>query len=162
MSKMWRHSWGFMAVMALIGMAGCAGQGSTPTAASSKSLYERVGGQKKITEIVDDFVPRALKDSRVNFTRKGTALEFAPTTENLDKLKRHMVQFLCVQSGGPQKYEGKDMKHSHAGMGITNAQFDALAVDLSKAMHKCKVAPKDEEDLLTEIEKTRADIVEKK
>lgn len=29
--------------------------------------------------------------------------------------------------GGPKAYTGRSMKATHAGMGITQAQFDALA-----------------------------------
>src|SRR5437016_3002801 len=35
-----------------------------------KSLYDRLGADKGITAIVDDFVPRALADPRVNWERK--------------------------------------------------------------------------------------------
>jgi truncated hemoglobin YjbI len=47
-------------------------------------------------------------------------------------------------------------------MGISNAEFDALAIDLSKAMDKCKVGAQEKEDLVTKVEMTRPDIVEKK
>src|SRR6187200_384729 len=36
-----------------------------------KSLYDRLGGEPAIRAVVDDFVPRAANDAKVNFTRKG-------------------------------------------------------------------------------------------
>src|SRR5256885_8511769 len=35
------------------------------------TLYERLGSDKGIQAVVDDFVPRAMADPRVNFERKG-------------------------------------------------------------------------------------------
>src|SRR3954447_26460357 len=36
-----------------------------------RPLFERLGGQQGIATIVEDFVPRALADPRVNWERKG-------------------------------------------------------------------------------------------
>ena len=165
MSKMWRTGWSMMAmtaVLALIGAAGCAHQEAQQNAAPTESLYERLGGEANIKAVVDEFVTLALDDAKVNFVREGTPKEFKATPENLDKLKMHMVQYLCKESGGPQTYEGKDMKEAHAGMGITLEQFNAAALDLRKAMDKCNVPTQEKEDLLTLVETTRWDIVEKK
>ena len=38
---------------------------------SQQSLYDRLGGEKGMTAIVDDFVDRAIADPRVNWERKG-------------------------------------------------------------------------------------------
>jgi len=153
-----------MAAVALIGVAGCGQHQEQPEqmATPSASLYERLGGEKNIKAVVDELVPLVLHDPKVDFVRKGTASEFKPTPENLDKLRMHLVQYLCHLTGGPQMYEGKDVKQAHAGLGITEAQFGAFAVDLGRAMDRCKVGPQESEDLLTAIEMSRADIVEKK
>src|SRR2546427_2900055 len=39
----------------------------------TRSLYDRLGGEKAIRAVVEDFVPRAAADEKVNFTRKGVA-----------------------------------------------------------------------------------------
>jgi hemoglobin len=162
MSKMWLAGCGVLAAIVLIGVAGCQHQDNDQTGAPTQSLYNRLGGEKNIEAVVDEFVSLAMEDSRVNFTRKGTPNEFQPTMDNLDKLKKHLTQFICKASGGPQTYQGKDMKEAHAGMGITLAEFDAAAADLAKAMDKCGVPNQEKEDLMTVVETTRWDIVEKK
>jgi hemoglobin len=134
---------------------------SLPAASTSKSLYTRLGGEAAIVAVVDDFVARAATDPKVNFTRKGTAVEWQPTPENVAHLKNGLVQLISQTTGGPDKYEGRAMKPAHAGMGITNAEFNALAADLKTTLEKFKVPGKEQDELLTIIGSTRADIVEK-
>jgi hemoglobin len=122
-------------------------------------LYQRVGGDEMISAIVEDFVQRAVSDPRVNFTRKGTSAEWKPTPENVDKLKTHLVQFFEAGSGGPQEYEGRDMKSVHADMQITTAEFNAIEADLGKSLAKYDVPAKETSEMLALVESTRKDIV---
>jgi len=131
-----------------------------PTAVQ-KSLYDRLGGESAITAVVDEFVGRAAGNPKVNFTRAGTANEWKVTDANVARLKKHLVQLVCAVSGGPQKYEGRDMKSVHANMAITNAEFDALAGDLIGALKKFNVAQAEIDELVKIVAGTRSDIVEK-
>jgi hemoglobin len=54
------------------------------------------------------------------------------------------------------------MKTAHQGMGITNAEFDALVGDLVGALDKFKVGAKEKDELLALLGPMRKDIVEKK
>ena len=126
----------------------------------TKSLYERLGGEPAVTAVVDEFVARAASNPAVNFTRKGTAREWQATPENVAKLKKHLVQFVCSVAGGPQTYEGRDMKTVHEGMQITNAQFDAIAGDLQGALAKFNVPQKEQDELLGAVGTLRGQIVE--
>jgi hemoglobin len=141
---------------------------SSPTSTSSaskkpaRSLYDRLGGEAAIRAVVDDFVPRAASDEKVNFTRKGIpGHEWQATPENVAKLKERLVQFIGVATGGPQKYEGKDMVSAHKGMQITDAEFDALAADLKASLDQLNVPAQEQKDLLEAIGSTRGAIVEK-
>ena len=125
-----------------------------------KSLYERLGGEPAVTAVVDEFVARAASNPAVNFTRKGTSREWQATPENVAKLKKHLVQFVCSVAGGPQTYEGRDMKTVHEGMQITNAQFDAIAGDLQGALAKFNVPQKEQDELLGAVGTLRGQIVE--
>jgi hemoglobin len=137
---------------------------SRPAAAApmtNKSLYERLGGAAALQAVVDDFVARAATDPKVNFTRKGTATEWQATPENVAHLKKALVQLLTVTTGGPGKYEGRDMKSSHKGMGITNDEFGAIAADLKATLDKFKVPSKEQEELFKIVGSTASDIIEK-
>ena len=127
-----------------------------------KSLYERLGGDKAIEAVIDDFVPRAAANPKVNFTRKGTAAEWDPTPENVARLKKGLVDLIGMVTGGPQKYSGGDMKTVHAGMKISNAEFDALAGDLVATLKQFNVPQAEQQELLGIIAATREAIVEKK
>jgi len=125
----------------------------------SKSLYDRLGGEKAITAVVDDFVNRAAADPKVNFTRKGTDKEWAATPENVAKLKKHLTQFVAMAAGGPQKYEGRAMRPVHTGMKITDAEFNAAAADLAASLDKFNVPKKEKDELLGVVAGTKGDIV---
>src|SRR5262249_2433831 len=127
-----------------------------------KTLYERLGGEAALKAVVDDFVARTAANPKVNFTRKGTPVEWKATDENVALVKKRLVQFNGMATGGPQKYEGKDMKTVHKGMEIASAEFDAMAADLAATLHKFKVGAKEQEDLFALIVPLAKDIIEKK
>jgi hemoglobin len=135
---------------------------TAPTAKSS--LYERLGGEKTITAVVDDFVGRAAKDEKANFFRKNVpgVKEWKPTPEQLATFKHQLVQYVCMATGGPQKYEGATLKTLHETTQFTDAEFDALAKDLAASLDKLKVPKAEHDELMAIVAKTRANIVEKK
>jgi hemoglobin len=120
--------------------------------AKEKSLYERLGGKPAITAVVDEFVARVAADTRINRLFGGT---------DVPRFKMLLVDQICEASGGPCKYTGRDMKAAHRGMGITNAQFDALVEDLVGALDMLQVAAKEKNELLAVLGPMRRDIVEK-
>ncbi|HEY1923423.1 MAG TPA: group 1 truncated hemoglobin [Tepidisphaeraceae bacterium] len=150
-------SWISIGVVGLVGtiLFGCNSNARPP-------LYDRLGGEQTIQVVVEDFVGRAAGDPKVNFTRKGTAQEWDPTPENVEKLKEHLVEFLEAATGGPQGYHGRDMKSVHAGMEITNSEFDAIEADMEASLAKFDVPAQERSEVLAVIEGTRKDIVELK
>jgi hemoglobin len=125
---------------------------------ATKSLYDRLGGKAAIVAVVDDFVANCAADARINKFFAATAAD----KNRLATFKNNLVDQICEASGGPCKYTGKDMKAAHTGMGISNADFDALVDDLTKSLNKFKVAKTDQDQLLAILGPMRAVIVEKK
>ena len=146
-----------------------AGEGAPAQAEGKQTLFDRLGGEQGITKIVDDFTVRALEDPRVNWERKGmkrgTLLKrddsppWTGNPQNVAKLKKHLVQFLSLATGGPPQYDGREMKNVHAGMRITNPEFDATVGDLKAALDKLQIPDKEQKELLAVIESTRPQIV---
>lgn len=128
--------------------------------ASRDSLYSRLGGEAAISAVVDDFVARGAANPAVHFSREGTERHWAGTPEQVARLKRGLVLFICQATGGPQKYEGRDMRTLHAGMNITGAEFDALADDLRASLDKLNVPARERDELMAVVATTRTDIVE--
>jgi hemoglobin len=121
------------------------------TAAGTKSLYDRLGGNAAITAVIGDFVDKqVVPDARINTF-------FANT--DLTNLKKLLVEFTANAAGGPEKYTGRDMKSSHAGMNVTTAAFNALVEDLSKSLDVFKVPAQEKTDLLNKLAPLSADIV---
>ena len=129
----------------------------TLSLAKDKTLYERLGGKKAITAVVDEFVGRVAMDARINHYFAQTAADPA----RLKTFKMNLVDQICQATGGPCKYTGKDMKSAHAGMGITSADFNALVEDLSGALDKFKVQDKEKNELLGALAPMKSDIVTK-
>jgi hemoglobin len=117
-----------------------------------KSLYERLGGLEAITAVIDEFLVNVLADERIN-------ARFA----NADKprLRQMLIDQLCEATGGPCKYAGKNMVESHAGMNITEDEFNALVEDLVKALDKFKVPEAEKNELLGALGGMKGDIVGK-
>lgn len=128
------------------------GAPSAGTAATEKSLYDRLGGKTAITAVVDDFVGRVAADTRING-------KFA--NANIPRLKSMLVDQICQASGGPCTYTGRDMKSTHAGMGVSSSDFDALVGDLVATLNKFKVPEREKNELLGALGPMKGDIVEK-
>ncbi len=124
-----------------------------------KTLWDRLGGESGATHIVDDFVNRAVEDPKVDFFRRN---QYKIDAERIVKMKRELVEQISAATGGPLKYAGPDMKKVHKGMGITDAQFDALAADFKRALEQNKVGADDIKQLLDAIGSYRKEIVEPK
>jgi hemoglobin len=119
--------------------------------AQQKSLYERLGGQPAITAVVDRFVANLAADKRINTF-------FA--NSDIPALKSKLVDQVCQASGGPCTYTGKDMKAAHQGLGITEADFNALVEDLTAALDHFKVPKQEKDELLGLLAPMKSDIVE--
>lgn len=120
--------------------------------AQEKTLYERLGGRPAIEAVVDDFVGRVAKDKRINGF-------FART--NIPRLKRHLADQISEAAGGPYTYRGRSMKEAHRGMGVSDADFNALVEDLVATLDHFKVPKKEQGELLAVLGPMRGDIVEK-
>ncbi|MEO6035231.1 MAG: group 1 truncated hemoglobin [Verrucomicrobiota bacterium] len=136
------------------------------------ALFDRLGGVQGIAAIVDDFTPRVLQDPRVNWSRKGVkssrfslfkkdseANAWSATPANIAILKKHLVQFVVLATGGPAHYDGKEMKSVHAGMRISNPEFDAVLGDLKASLDRLQIPNKEQKELLSIVESTRPQIV---
>jgi hemoglobin len=125
----------------------------------AKTLWDRLGGESNVTKVIDDFVAMAAKDPKVDFTRGG---KFKVDEAGVNRLKKLLLEMVSQETGGPYKYTGKNMKEVHASMGITDAEFNAVAGHLKHALEMHKADPADIDLVLKAVGATRKDIVEPK
>ena len=120
----------------------------------AKPLYDRLGGKDGVDTVVDSFSKNLLADPRVNKL-------FKKSKDGLAHFKAQLGDQVCQLAGGPCQYSGKDMKEAHKGMGIADAQFDAVVEDLKLALDEKGASEQDKSELFAGLAPMRADIVEK-
>ena len=124
--------------------------------AKPSTLYDRLGGEEGIKKVVDDFVAAVTKNDIIRDVHKSHFEQ-----GDVAGLKKKLVDQLGAATGGPQTYTGKNMKDAHKGMGINDADFDALIDSLKTALDKNKVGKKEQNELLDLLGPMRKDVVEK-
>jgi hemoglobin len=75
------------------------------------------------------------------------------------KLKSNLSDQICDATGGPCSYLGRDMKTTHRGMKVTDAEWNATVENLTKALDKQKVGAKEKSELLGVLGPLKGDIV---
>src|SRR5262249_41052812 len=139
MRKAWKS------IIAGIGVAAALGVGLYAAETDqTTSLYDRLGGMPAINAVVDDLVTRILADARVNkwFAHAASDSAHAAT------YKAHLAAFVCIATGGPCKYDGKDMISVHKGRGVTPEAFDAVVGNLVATLDSLKVPEREKKQLL--------------
>ena len=86
---------------------------AAPQAAAQESLYKRLGGYDALAAVTDDFIGRLATDPTEGRFFVGLS------TDSKVRVRQHVVDFLCVATGGPCKYTGRDMETAHTGLHIT-------------------------------------------
>lgn len=132
---------------------------STASAQSSgqakpDSLYKRIGGYDAIAAVVDNFVPRLVKDPVL-------AKYFVHSQDTLMHIRQLAVDQICAATGGPCVYIGRDMKTAHKGLGITAGEWDIAVKHLVATLDQLTVPAAEKDELLKVVGTLRADIVEK-
>jgi hemoglobin len=79
------------------------------------SLFQRLGGATSIAAVVDQFYEFMLVDKRVSHFYE---------TVDMAKLRCRQKEFITMVTGGPNNYEGADMKAAHCKLSISQEDFD--------------------------------------
>jgi hemoglobin len=121
---------------------------------STTTLYERLGGYDAICAVSADLLPRLMSDSRLRrfWDNRGE--------DGLKREKQLLVDFLCSSAGGPMYYTGRDMKISHKGMKISEADWKAFFGHVNATLDACKVPQTERSEVVAFVQSLKADIVE--
>jgi hemoglobin len=136
----------FMILMAVAVLTACASNLTSP----EETVYKQIGGEKKIEEIVDNFI------TEIEFNP-----EIFPYFENSDvsRFREKLIEHLCMLTNGPCEYTGDTMVQVHAGMGITERHFN-LGVDLFiNAMDKANIPHPLQNKVIATMTHTREEII---
>jgi hemoglobin len=115
------------------------------------TLFDRLGGEvgirRLVTDIVDNHYSNPLIRTRFEQVKDRAALE------------RHSFEFLCLGSGGPQAYTGRDLLSTHRGMNISEQELIAAIDDIVAAMTKNDLEPAVQNEVVAILYSLKGDVL---
>lgn len=114
--------------------------------ATTASLYERLGSWEGIQQIVGDTIANHRKNPAISHYFEG-----ADTAE----LAGHVTAFFAAGTGGPSRYEGRDMTTTHATMGLSDADFDSAVADVLLALDQNGIGDGEKAEVAAILESLR-------
>ncbi|MBZ4201552.1 MAG: group 1 truncated hemoglobin [Methylovulum sp.] len=122
---------------------------------TNATLFEQLGGAAAVDAAVDIFYRKVLADERIDRFFEGVDME---------KQAAKQKAFLTMAFGGPNNYNGQDMRNAHAKLvkiGLDDSHFDAVVENLAATLTELGVS----EELIKQVaaiaETTRADVLGK-
>ena len=125
-------------------------------ASANDTLFDRLGGKPAVSAVTSALVDRILADPRVNAWFARTA----SSPENTAAYKAKLYDFVCVATGGPCTYDGRDMQSAHRGRKVTSAAFDAVVENLVAVLDSLKVPAQEKAQLLALLAPLKTSIVQ--
>lgn len=121
---------------------------------TNPSLYDQLGGEAAVNAAVDIFYRKVLSDYRINRFFENTDIE---------KQAAKQKSFLTMAFGGPNNYNGTDMRQAHAHLvkklGLDDSHFDAVMEHLTATLVELSVP----QNLIAQVaaiaESTRNDVL---
>jgi len=117
------------------------------------SLYKRLGGYDALAAVTDDFLGRLANDPKEGRFFVGLS------TDSKVRVRQHVVDFLCVATGGPCKYTGRDMVTAHTGLGITEEDWSIMVKALGDTLNKFNVPAREQQDVVGALAPLKSQIV---
>jgi len=91
----------------------------------TNTLYEKYGGFVTFSAVVCSFYQKVLDHDELAQYFKNV---------NMERLMSHQTNFIATALGGPDKYEGIDLKKAHASYKITTPHFHEVAELLEESL----------------------------
>jgi hemoglobin len=123
------------------------------TGMAGMTLYQRLGGYDTIAAVIDDLMAMLQADAR--FARFG-----GRSVDSRSRTRQLLVDQICALAGGPCVYTGRDMKTAHAGLGITESEWDANLQYTVAALRKHGVAEPEQSEFVSLFNRYKDEIVE--
>jgi hemoglobin len=121
---------------------------------SVETLYQRLGGYDAIAAVASDLLSRLQMDAHLArfWQNRGD--------DGIKRERQLLIDFLCASAGGPLYYTGRDMKTSHKGMKISEADWSAFLGHLNATLDAFHVPQAERDAVVAFVQSTKADIVE--
>ena len=123
---------------------------------NEKKLYERIGGPKRMGEIVDEWMRLNLSDSRVS----PAFVVFTAKPALLARERRNLSDQLCEISDGPCTVKESTKKGEDGdSLRMDDSQFLVFGDNLFRSMQKFSIPEREKNELLGRLGETKADFV---
>jgi hemoglobin len=129
---------------------------SASAADTAVPLYDRLGGLRGITIVVDDFIDRLVVNQTLN---ANPAISAGRISSPPPYLKFQVSQLVCEVTGGPCKYSGRSMKDAHTHLNINEKEWSVMAGEFKNSLDKFQVPAAEQQELFEIVGTTRGDIV---
>jgi hemoglobin len=120
--------------------------------AEAPPLYVRLGGEPKMTLVVDELIDHSASDPRTKRSFDGV---------DIPRVKKLLVEQICELTGGGCKYSGDSMHDVHAGLKIEQSEFYGLVEVLRDSMRKHGIPLRERNELLAILAPMKRDVVER-
>jgi hemoglobin len=117
------------------------------------SLYQRIGHAGGLLWLVNTLYLRVLADPLL--------MSYFKHMDDQDRqwLRWHMLTLLAVVTGGPSKYEGRDLHEAHADLHITEKAFDQVVWHLQATLQELEIQQEDQRAILAAVQARRDEVV---
>ena len=117
-----------------------------------ETLYDRLGGSDGIDAVVEEFYDRVLADESLAHFFEDT---------DTDALRDHQRAFLTMVAGGPDEYDGPDMRAAHGHLDIGESDFEKVATHLDDALRAKGVPDQEREAVMAEVAGLEDDVLDR-
>jgi truncated hemoglobin YjbI len=118
-------------------------------ASGAQTLFDELGGEPVLREIVERFVDRVFEDVMIGFM-------FARASR--ERIKAMEYEFAAQHLGAPLEYSGRPLALAHRAHRIFDGQFDRRLTILSETLLAFEVKDRIREHWLSHTESLRAQI----
>lgn len=108
----------------------------------SETLFDKYGGFNTFSAVVSSFYQKVLDSDQLAHYFENV---------NMDKLMNHQTNFLSKALGGPDQYEGRDLKKVHARFEITLPDFQEVAELLAESLDEGGVEAEDVKTIISVV-----------
>ncbi len=108
------------------------------------SLFERLGGIKGISMIVDDVIDAHMKNPLI----KARFIPYKEQPERMSVIRKHTIDFFSAGSGGPVQYTGRDMPGTHRGMNINATEYMCVIDDILQVLKQHNIDEQSRNEVL--------------
>jgi hemoglobin len=117
------------------------------------SLYQRIGCAGGLLRLVNTLYLRLLADPLL--------MSYFKHLDDQDRqwLRWHMLTLLAIVTGGPSKYEGRDLREAHADLHITEDAFDRVVWHLRATLGELEAEQEDQQAILAAVRARRDEVV---